>query len=42
MKKTLTFILIVLLVVLAVMIVVSGLKIGNFQILSIKQFQIQP
>ena len=39
MKKTLTFILIVLLVVLAVMIVVSGLKIGNFQILSIKQLK---
>ena len=39
MKKILTFILIVLLIVLAVQLVVNGINIGNFQILSISQLK---
>ena len=39
MKKSLTFILIILLVILAVQMVVNGIKIGDFEILSIKQLQ---
>ena len=39
MRKTLTFILIILLLILAVTMVVSGIKIGNFQILSINQLK---
>lgn len=39
MRKTLTFILILLLIILAVQMVVNGIKIGDFQILSIKQLK---